>query len=137
MPYSTSMSRRPPLSISEHTDFDDWLNATFALQGPFTAFIVLVEIRGTDVTPLASTYVHVIGTEIDWADVTVLLAGSGRDWQGAVFFAEQDGVNGPLNAVKARLRLQLLETEIDTNRLHINKGQFFDPWGRRMKIEAV
>lgn len=125
------------MSISEHTDFDDWLNATFALQGPFTAFIVLVEIRGTDVTPLASTYVHVIGTEIDWSDVTVLLAGSGRDWQGAVFFAEQDGVNGPLNAVKARLRLQLLETEIDTDRLHINKGQFFDPWGRRMKIEAV
>lgn len=125
------------MSISEHTDFDDWLNATFALQGPFTAFIVLVEIRGTDVTPLASTYVHVIGTEIDWADVTVLLAGSGRDWQGAVFFPEQDGVNGPLNAVKARLRLQLLETEIDTDRLHINKGQFFDPWGRRMKIEAV
>lgn len=137
MPSSTSMSRRPPLSISEHTDFDDWLNATFALQGPFTAFIVLVEIRGTDVTPLASTYVHVIGTEIDWSDVTVLLAGSGRNWQGAVFFAEQDGVNGPLNAVKARLRLQLLETEIDTNRLYINQGQFFDPWGRRMKIEAV
>lgn len=125
------------MSISEHTDFDDWLNATFALQGPFTAFIVLVEIRGTDVTPLASTYVHVIGTEIDWSDVTVLLAGSGRNWQGAVFFAEQDGVNGPLNAVKARLRLQLLETEIDTNRLYINQGQFFDPWGRRMKIEAV
>ena len=132
-----NMFRRPPLSISEHTDFDDWLNATFALQGPFTAFIVLVEIRGTDVTPLASTYVHVIGTEIDWSDVSVLLAGSGRDWQGAVFFAEQDGVNGPLNAVKARLRLQLLETEIDGDRLHINKGQFFDPWGRRMKIEAV
>lgn len=125
------------MAISEHTDFDDWLNATFALQGPFTAFIVLVEISGTQVTPLASTYVHVIGTEIDWSDLTVLLAGSGREWQGAVFFAEQDGVNGPLNAVKARLRLKDLETQIDTDRLHINSGQFFDTWGRRMKIEAV
>jgi hypothetical protein len=125
------------MSISEHTDFDDWLNATFALQGPFTAFIVLVEISGTQVTPLASTYVHVIGTEIDWADLTVLLAGSGREWQGAVFFAEQDGVNGPLNAVKSRLRLKELESQIDSDRLHINTGQFFDTWGRRMKIEAV
>ena len=137
MPCSINMFRRLPLSTSEHTDFDDWLNATFALQGPFTAFIVLVEIRDANVTPLCSTYLHVIGTEIDWAELTLILAGSGREWQGAVFFPEQDGVNGPLNAVKARLRLKELEAAVDKDRLHINTGQFFDAWGRRMKIEAV
>ena len=125
------------MSTSDHTDFDDWLRATFALQGPFTAFVVLVEIKGSNVTPLCSTYLHVIGTEIDWSELTLLLAGSGQEWQGAVFFAEQDGVNGPLNAVKARLRLKELEAAVENDRLHINTGQFFDVWGRRMKIEAV
>ena len=134
---SINMSRRLPLSISEHTDFDDWLRAAFALQGPFTAFVVLVDIRNSNVTPQCSTYLHVIGTDIDWSELTVLLAGSGRDWQGAVFFAEQDGLNGPLNAVTARLRLKELEAAIDADRLHINRGQFFDVWGRRMKIEEA
>ena len=125
------------MSISEHTDFDDWLKATFALQGPFTAFVVLVGISDSTVTPLCSTYLHVIGTDIDWSELTVLLAGSGRDWHGAVFFAEQDGLNGPLNAVKARLRLKELEAAIESDRLQINRGQFFDVWGRRMKIEEA
>ena len=125
------------MSISDHTDFDDWLRAIFALQGPFTAFVVLVDIRDTNVTPLCSTYLHVIGTEIDWSDLTLVLAGSGREWQGAVFFAEQDGLRGPLDAVKARLRLKELEAAIDADRLQINKGQFFDVWGRRMKIEEA
>lgn len=134
---SINMYRRHPLSISERTDFDDWLQATFALQGPFTAFIVLVEIAGPAVNPLCSTHVHVIGTEIEWADVTVLLAGSGRDWQGAVFFAEQDANGLPLDAVKARRKQQELEQAIDADRLAINRGQFFDPWGRRMKVEEA
>ena len=114
------MFRRHPLSISKHTDFDDWLRATFALRGAFTAFVVLVEIRDTAVTPQCSTYFHVIGTEIDWPDMTLLLAGSGRDWQGAVFFIDQDGDQGPLDSVKARLKLKELEAAIDADRLHIN-----------------
>ena len=109
----------------------------YASVSAFTAFIVLVEIRDTAVTPLCSTHVHVLGTEIDWPELTLLLAGSGRDWQGAVFFAVQDANGNPLDAVKARLRLKELEAAIDADRLHINNGQFFDAWGRRMKIEEA
>jgi len=125
------------LSTSERTDFDDWLHASYTRNGPFTVFVVLVEITETMVSPLCSTYFHVIGTEIDWSDMTLLLAGSGREWQGAVFFADPGGGKGPLDNVTARIKLQALEEALDKDRLHINKGEFFDAWGRRMKVEEI
>ena len=36
-----------------------------------------------------------------------------------------------------RLRLRELESRIDGNPLVLNEGNFFDKWGRRLKVEEV
>lgn len=129
------------MSISEPakqpTDFDLWLKEEFARVGPFTSLAVLVEITETKVNPLCSTYVNVIGDETDWAEITVLFAGAGRDWDGASFYSLIGPNGGPLDNPNARLRLRELEARIDENPLVLNEGNFFDKWGRRLKIEEI
>jgi len=118
-------------------DFDRWISAEFAKNGSFTALAVLVEIAGSKVIPLCSTYFNVVGDEVDWGEITVLFAGSGRQWDGAAFFPQRSTGGGPLDNPNARLRLRMLEERLDDNRLVLNEGHFFDKWGRRMKIEEV
>jgi len=129
------------VSISENggaaTEFDRWLREEFRAEGAFTALVVLVEIAGARVNMLCSTYVHVIGDEVDWGEIVVLFAGSGVDWDGAAFFPERAQHEGPLDNPTARLRLKALEARLDDDRLALNEGFFFDKWGRRMKIEEV
>ena len=48
------------------TDFDTWLAGRFADGGAFTALIVILSAAGTAVEPVASTYAHVIGSDIAW-----------------------------------------------------------------------
>ena len=126
------------MSISDSiaTDFDRWIAEAFAEAGSFTVFAVLVEIAGARVDPLVSTYFNVIGNEIDWGGITHLFAGSGRKWDGAAFFPQIED-SGPLDNATARVRLRLLEQRLDDDRLVLNEGQFFDQWGRRMKIEEA
>jgi hypothetical protein len=119
------------------SDFDRWISAEFARSGPFTAFVVLVEITGRKVTPLCSTHFNVIGDEVDWDEITVLFAGSGQQWDGAAFFPQRTTGGRPLDNPNARLRLRKLEERLDDNRLVLNEGHFFDKRGRRMKIEEV
>jgi hypothetical protein len=114
------------------TDFDRWIAEEFARSGQFTALVILVAIGDTMVTPLCSTYFSVIGTEIDWSEITVLFAGSGQDWGGASFF-QMPLLDNPT----ARIRLRELEARLDQDRLVLNEGQFFDKWGRRLKIEEI
>lgn len=122
------------------TDFDQWLTAEFASGDPrgFTALAILVKIKKKDVEPLCSTYMHVIGNEVDWAELTNLFAGSGMRWDAAVFFPVRDARHGgPLDNPTARLHLLNQEARIAEDRLVINQGFFFDSWGRRMTIEEV
>ena len=129
------------MSISESkspaTDFDRWIADQFAETGAFTALVILVEIGELAVVPLCSTYFNVIGDEIDWGEITVLFAGSGRDWSGACFFPMTATDGGPLDNPTARLRLRELETRVDENRLVLNEGNFFDKCGRRLEIEEM
>ena len=129
------------MSTSEHLDaagdFERWLKREFADSGAFTALVVLVEIRDTQVTPLCSTYFNVIGDDVEWSDIVVMFAGAGREWDGAAFFPVVGSSGGPLDNPGARLRLRELEINIDNDRLVLNAGQFFDKWGRRMTIEEV
>ena len=118
------------------TDFDRWLAEQFARAGEFTMLTVLVEIGETKVTPLRSTFLNVIGDEITWSELTALFAGAGAAWDGASFFPVLD-TDGPLDNVTARLRLRELEARLADDRLVLNEGQFFDKWGRRLKIEEV
>jgi hypothetical protein len=127
------------LSTSDHasTDFDRWIAEEFARTGEFTALVVLVAIAETQVTPICSTYLNVIGDEIDWGEITILFAGSGQDWSGASFFPVVSQSGGPLDNPTARLRLHELEARLDADRLVLNEGHFFDKWGRRLEIEEM
>lgn len=128
---STSEPKKHP------TDFDRWLAAEFAETGAFTALAVLVQITENKVVPLCSTYFNVIGDETDWVEITVLFAGAGQEWDGASFFPRTGSHDGPLDNPNARLRLHELEARLDENPLVLNEGQFFDKWGRRLKVEEV
>lgn len=129
------------MSISEQTpgatDFERWLPSAFAEMGAFTALVVLVDIEGTRVTPLCSTYFNVIGDEIAWDDIVLMFAGSGAAWDGAAFFPATGVAGGPLDNPTARLRLRALEARLAEDRLVLNEGRFFDCRGRRLKIEEV
>ena len=49
------------------TDFEQWLTAQFADTGPFTVFIVLVQISGQAVSAVKSSYAQLIGEIVDMA----------------------------------------------------------------------
>jgi hypothetical protein len=125
------------ISDTQRTDFDQWIADEFEQSGEFTALAVLVAVGESKVTPLCSTYFNVIGGEIDWAEITILFAGSGQDWSAASFFPVTAADGGPLDNPAARTRLRELESRIDVDRLVLNEGHFFDKWGRRLKIEEV
>jgi len=125
------------LSNVEPTAFESWLGARFAATGDFTALVVLVEISGLAVTPLRSTFFNVIGDEVTWGDIVTMFAGAGVEWDGAAFFAVTAPGGGPLDNATARLRLRTLESRLADDRLVLNEGEFFDTWGRRLKIEEV
>lgn len=129
-----------PDETTLHTDFDHWLADEYRSGDPrgFTAMAILVKIKKKDVEPLCSTYMHVIGVETDWSDITTMFAGSGMRWDAAVFFPIRDSRHGgPLDNPTARLHLLNQEGRIADDRMVINDGHFFDVWGRRMKIEEV
>jgi len=126
------------LSTSETvTTFEQWLGAEFAQTGSFTALIVLVDISEIKVTPLVSTYLNIIGTEVTWGEISVLFAGAGVSWNGAAFFPVVDIHGGPLDNPTARIKLRELEARIGDDRLVLNEGAFFDQWGRKLKVEEV
>jgi hypothetical protein len=125
------------LSPSDHTEFDEWLADMVRDHGQFTVLVVLTEIGERRVVPLCSTYMHVIGDEIDWEGITAMLAGSGQRWDGAAFFPTKARDGGPIDNPTARLRLAELEAKVSQNRMILNDGQFFDTHGRRIKIEPI
>ncbi|MDX2203194.1 MAG: hypothetical protein NW223_10620 [Hyphomicrobiaceae bacterium] len=123
------------MSTSEDTEFNAWLSSMVREHGEFTVLVVLTDIGERSVTPLCSTYFHVIGDEVDWDDITTMFAGSGQDWKGAAFFPTKARDGGPIDNPTARLRLKELEAGVAANRMLLNDGHFFDTLGRRIKIE--
>lgn len=121
-----------------HTHFDSWIRQEFRRTGGFTVLVILVTIGELIVTPLRSTYFHIIGDEIGWAAVAALLTGAGAAWDGAVFatLTDKDG-GGPVEDVTARHELQVLTERLMEDRLVLNDNHFFDKWGRRLRIDEV
>jgi hypothetical protein len=117
--------------------FDQWIAREYRRTGGFTALIVLIEIGELTVAPLKSTYAHVIGDDIDWAQLTGLLSGAGVAWDGVLIEALSAPSGGPVPDGDARAALRALERRIAEDRLAINRGHFFDRWGRRMKVEEA
>jgi hypothetical protein len=125
------------LSTSERTEFDAWLADMVREHGQFTVLVILTEIGERSVVPLCSTYMHVIGDEIDWEELKVTFAGSGQSWNGAAFFPTKAHSGGALDNPTARLRLAELEAKVNPDRMVLNDGHFFDTQGRRIKIEPI
>jgi hypothetical protein len=119
------------------TDFDRWLSEQFADTGTFTALLVLLDIAEPRVTAVCSSYVNVIGDEIDWEEMTVLLQGAGVAWGAVAFFVEVADGGGALTSVEANRRLEVLAKAIDADRLHLNRGSLFDRLGRRLRVEEM
>jgi hypothetical protein len=115
------------------TDFDDWLVETFTRVGSFTMLIVLVEIGETSVSLLASSYLHVIGNETRWTDMTDLLSGSSVAWNGAAFFQGDRG--GLVDDATARQRLSSLTQHLEKDRSLLTHSDFFNAQGLRLRIE--
>ena len=98
---------------------------------------MLVHIVDTKVAPLCSTYLTVIGDEVEWSEMAVLFAGAGADWERRGLPTRGDD-GDPLDNPTARVRnLQELEARVNESKLVFNEGRFFDKWGRRFKIEEV
>ena len=125
------------MSTSERTEFDEWLVDMVRQHGEFTALVILTEIGERSVVPLCSTYLHVIGEEVDWEEIKIMFAGSGRNWDGAAFFPTKGRNGGPIDNPTARTRLAELEAKVTENRMVLNDGHFFDTLGRKIKIEPM
>lgn len=123
------------MSTFDGLDFDDWLKAVFAENGGFTALVVLVEISPRDASPVASTFLHVIGDEVEWRAVRKLFASAPGAWDGAAFFIATSSAGGPIEEPLARIELRRVESMIDDDRLALNEAAFFDRRGRRMRID--
>jgi hypothetical protein len=119
------------------SDFEQWLSAQFADTGPFTAFIVLVRIEGDDVTPLKSSYAHLIGDDMPWRQMRGLLDGSGERWDGVAFFVGLSHGGGPLGDAAAANKLKEVEADVKADALVLNRGMFFDRQGRHMRIDEA
>lgn len=122
----------------EHLTFDGWIRHEFRRSGGFTALVILVGIGELSVTPLRSTYFHVIGDEFGWPETAELLGGSGVEWDGVLFSSihnEKDG--GPVADILARSALTDLALRLEEDRLVLNRNHFFDRWGRRIQVEEV
>jgi hypothetical protein len=126
------------LSTSDDVpEFNDWIVDEFAERGAFTALVVLVEIGERSVTPLASTYLNVVGTEINWLEILALFAGAGVRWDGASFFPVTAPDGGPLDNKAARVGLRAIEARVKAERMALNEGFFFDRQGRRIMVEEA
>jgi hypothetical protein len=98
---------------------------------------VLLHIAEPHVTPVCSSYVNVIGDEIDWDEMTVLLQGAGVGWDAVAFFVETADGGGALTSVEANRRLEGLAKAIEADRLNLNRGRLFDRLGRLLRIEEM
>ena len=125
------------MSTSEQTEFDEWLRDMVREHGEFTVLVVLTEIGERSVAPLCSTYLHVIGDEVDWEEIKIMFAGSGQKWGGAVFFPTKAPNGGPIDNPTARRRLAELEAKVTADRMILNDGHFFDIDGRRIRIDPI
>jgi hypothetical protein len=117
--------------------FDDWVVDAYRRSEGFTALVVLVGIGDLSVVPLRSTFLHVIGEDLNWAQLCNVLAGAGVAWDGVVFETLSGEEGGPVADAQARMALRILEQRIAADRMVINEGHFFDKWGRRLKIEEA
>ncbi|TKT78468.1 hypothetical protein XW59_012305 [Aquamicrobium sp. LC103] len=125
------------MSEDRPSRFDVWLPVEYRRRGDFTVLVVLVSIGGTSIELLRSTFMNVIGDETRWSELRELFSGSGAEWNGAAFFPVSSYFDGPVSNDIARAELRDLEGRLREDRRVLNEGHFFDPEGRRLKVEEI
>lgn len=115
------------------TDFDDWLQATWAETQGFTMLIVLLGIDGGRIDLLKSAHLHVIGNDIGWSGMADHLDGSGTSWDAVVLF--RAGREGLVADDVARDRLDQLVRAMNGDRTLIRDGEFFNRDGLRLRLD--
>ncbi len=119
------------------TDFEHWLAAQFADTGPFTVFILLVQIGDASTVLLKSSYAHLIGDEMTWQEMRTLLDGARAPWDGVAFFVGLGHEGGPLPDMVAARKLKEVEADVKADPLTLNRGLFFDREGRHLRIDET
>ncbi|MEA2808094.1 MAG: hypothetical protein QOJ17_2235 [Rhodospirillaceae bacterium] len=119
------------------TDFEQWLSVQFADTGPFTIFIVLVQIVGDEVVLLKSSYAHLIGDDMSWDEMCTLLDRARSPWNGVAFFVGLGHAGGPLPDEAAARKLRDVEADVRADPLALNRGLFFDREGRHLRVDEV
>ena len=131
------MSKPPKHASHSILLFDDWVVDEFRRTEGFTALVVLVGIGHLSVVPLRSTFIHIVGDDLDWTRLSMLLASAGVVWDGVLFETLSAEGGGPVGDEEAREALRALDQRVVEDRLTINRGHFFDKWGRRLKVEEA
>lgn len=131
------MSKPPKHASHSILLFDDWVVDEFRRTEGFTVLVVLVGIGHLSVVPLRSTFIHIVGDDLDWTRLSMLLASAGVAWDGVLFETLSAQGGGPVSDEEARGALHDLEQRVVEDRLTINRGHFFDKWGRRLKVEEA
>jgi hypothetical protein len=119
------------------TDFEQWLSVQFADTGPFTIFIVLVQIVRDEVVLLKSSYAHLIGDDMSWDEMCTLLDRARSPWNGVAFFVGLGHAGGPLPDEAAARKLRDVEADVRADPLALNRGLFFDREGRHLRVDEV
>ena len=125
------------------TAFDRWLAATLDREGTFTMFLILFEEAPGTIRPLRSSYLHVIGPDLRWDELTALIAedrtGDEAGWYALAVFAAKmpTPAGGPLPDAEARGRLVSLQQAVLRDRLTVHRGELFDRLGRRMELSLA
>jgi len=117
------------------TDFDEWITGTHAEAGDFTILFILMRITETSVEPLRAAWLHVMGDETRWPDMTAIFAGAGVPWSAAVFF--RAGREGLVPDNEARTRLAALSRKLHEDRTLIREGEFFNADGLRLRLDEM
>lgn len=126
------------VAISEPLTFDTWIREEFARgSGGFTALAVLIGIGTSSVTPLRSTWLPVVGADLDWKAISARFDAGGRDWDGACLAARRGAGGGPLSEPAARAALEALAAALVADRRLLNRERFFNRYGRRVRVEEV
>lgn len=126
------------MTTFEPLTFDTWIREEFSRgSGGFTALAVLFGIGTSSVTPLRSTWVQVVGADLDWKGISARFDAGGRDWDGACFAARRGGGGGPLGEPAAKLAVEALGKALVADRRLLNREHFFNRYGRRVRVEEV
>ena len=119
--------------MTPETDFDEWLQSTFAETDGFTLLIVLIGTDGGRIDLLRSAHLHVIGDDISWSDMAQHFDASGVPCDAVALF--RAGREGLVADDIAAQRLDALMHALNGDRGLIRDGEFFNRDGLRLRLD--